>query len=401
MAYDMSGFDYDIRDVVRVLNLRVKHKNASSYDVDCPFCGNQKGKLNVNIIKNVFRCNYCGEHGGMLDLYGKLYGLSTSEANRQIREALNLGQYRDDYRVQVRETEPPPIENSELASETEIDKTYSRMLSLLSLNPKHQEDLMKRGLSLAQIGEQRYRSVPLFGVKSMVKKLTDVGCTVQGVPGFYLDNDGQWTIHFSAKNSGILIPILSLCGRIQGFQIRLDHVTDSRKYIWLSSTNYHKGVSSGSPVHIIGNRYAKEIYVTEGALKGTIAHYLTGHTFVCVAGVNQHRNLKPVLEALCQCGAESVVEAYDMDKKMKTDCNRHYSKCKSCMLSAAPKECPYKAEKRRIIQSGCQKVYDICRGLSLPVHRCVWDMDQDGNWNGDVKGIDDFIYKEKLDEKKS
>ncbi len=35
----------------------------------------------------------------MLDLYAKLYGLSKAEANRQIREALNLGQYRDDYKI--------------------------------------------------------------------------------------------------------------------------------------------------------------------------------------------------------------------------------------------------------------------------------------------------------------
>ena len=97
--YDMSGFDYDIRDVVRVLNLQVRRKNPSSYDVDCPFCNHKTGKMNVNIKKNVFRCNYCNEQGGMLDLYAKLYGLSKAEANRQIREALNLGQYRDDYKI--------------------------------------------------------------------------------------------------------------------------------------------------------------------------------------------------------------------------------------------------------------------------------------------------------------
>lgn len=180
--YDMSGFDYDIRDVVRVLNLQIKRKTGGSYDADCPFCGNKKGKLNVNIIKNVFRCNYCGEFGGMLDLYGKLYGVSTSEANRQIREALHLGQYRDDYQIPERKQEPPLIKNSELASETEVDRTYSQMLSLLSLNQRHQEDLQRRGLSSDQIAQQRYRSVPLFGIKSMVKKLMDSGCTVQGVP---------------------------------------------------------------------------------------------------------------------------------------------------------------------------------------------------------------------------
>lgn len=208
----------------------------------------------------------------------------------------------------------------------------------------------------------------------------------------YLDDDGKWTINFSAKNSGILIPINSISGKIQGFQIRLDHVSDDRMYIWLSSVNHDQGVSSGSPVHIIGDRYAKVIYVTEGALKGTIAHYMTEHTFVCVAGVNQHRNLKPVLEALCQRGAETVVEAYDMDKKLKTDCDRNYSKCANCLLTGTPKECPYKAEKRRIIQSGCQKVYEICQELSLTVRRCVWDMDQNGDWNGIIKGIDDYGY---------
>ena len=67
--YDISGFGYDIRDVVRVLNLTIRRKNARSYDVDCPFCNHKTGKLNINVEKNVFRCNYCDAHGGMLDLY--------------------------------------------------------------------------------------------------------------------------------------------------------------------------------------------------------------------------------------------------------------------------------------------------------------------------------------------
>ena len=91
--YDMSGFDYDIRDVVRILNLTVRRKNPRSYDVDCPFCNYKRGKLNVNTVKNVFRCNYCNEQGGMLDMYSKLYNITKSEANRQIREA--LGHYAD------------------------------------------------------------------------------------------------------------------------------------------------------------------------------------------------------------------------------------------------------------------------------------------------------------------
>ena len=66
--YDMSGFSYDITDVVHLLQLRVRHKNSSSMDVNCPFCGETKGKMNVNLQKNVFRCNRCDASGGMLNL---------------------------------------------------------------------------------------------------------------------------------------------------------------------------------------------------------------------------------------------------------------------------------------------------------------------------------------------
>ena len=60
-VYDMSGFSYDITDVVHLLQLRVRHKNSS--------------------------------------LHGRLHGVSSAEANRQIREALGKGEYRTDYQV--------------------------------------------------------------------------------------------------------------------------------------------------------------------------------------------------------------------------------------------------------------------------------------------------------------
>ena len=337
MYYDMSGFDYGILDVVQVLHLRKRRGNY----YDCPFCGETHGKLNINVEKNVFRCNRCDASGGMLKLYADLHNVTLSEANQQIREALGKGEYRTDY---IKAT---PVQEekatAELAPIEEIHRTYQRMLSMLTLNRKHQGD-----------------------------------------------TDGNWTINFKAENSGILIPIVSLDGFIQGFQIRVDHVTDTKKYIWLSSVNYDQGVSSGSPVHVIGDLAAERVYLTEGALKGTIAHYLSGATFVCVAGVNQYRNLKPVLERMKGYGMKQLLEAYDMDKKMKVACNKHDSKCAVC-FERSPVICQHKAEKRRIIQNGCNKVYEICRELSLPMNRMVWDMDENGEWNGKLKGIDDYL----------
>ena len=57
-----------------------------------------------------------------------------------------------------------------------------------------------------------------------------------------------------------------------------------------------------------------------------------------------------------------------------------------------PCECPYKAEKRKIIQRGCERIYELCRELSIPVSRMVWDMDTDGDWTGAIKGIDDYYF---------
>lgn len=318
-----------------------------------------------------------------------------TEANRQIREALGKGEYRTDYVVAEQKITEPETVLAELADAETIDRTYSRMLSLLILNEQHKEDLLKRGLTAEQIEGQRYRSVPLFGIKSLVKKLQEEGLVIKGVPGFYEDENGQWTINFSPKNSGILIPILSMEGRIQGFQIRLDHVTEGRKYIWLSSVKFKNGVSSGSPVHVIGDLNASEVYLTEGALKGTIAHYLSGDTFVCVAGVNQYRNAKPVLEAFKQRKLQYLYEAYDMDKKMKIICDENTSKCETCRQKGREGFCQHKMQKRQIIQNGCKKVYEICQELSISMSRMVWDLDASGEWNGQIKGIDDYYYSKK------
>ena len=349
--YDMSGFSYDITDVVHLLQLRVRHKNSSSMDVNCPFCGETKGKMNVNLQKNVFRCNRCDASGGMLELYGRLHGVSSAEANRQIREALGKGEYRTDYQV-VHKEEPVEIFNAELAD----------------------------------------ADVPLFGIKNMVQKLLESGQTVKGVPGFYEDQDGKWTVNFTSKNSGILIPIRSMEGKIQGFQIRLDQVMEGRKYIWLSSVKFQNGVSSGSPVHVIGSLDAEQIYLTEGALKGTIAHYLSGDTFICVAGVNQYRNLKPVLETLKSRHLQHLYEAYDMDKKMKVYWDGDSEKCDACQRKPATFYCPHKMQKRQILQNACRKVYEICSGLSISMSRMGWDMDFYGEWDGQIKGIDDYYY---------
>jgi len=399
-------FPFTIMDVAYLLNLHVRHKNTASLDVDCPFCGEKKGKLNLNTKKNVFKCNRCGESGGMLSLYGKIYGLDNQAAYEEIKGALGRNEQAPSYQVRKREIAPkePEIPGAVPAPDHVRHKTYSMFFSMLVLADTHRKNLLKRGFTEQQIEENGYKSTPVFGFRSLTKKLLSAGCTVEGVPGFYQDKDGEWTIHFSNKSSGFLVPVRNMDGLIVGAQIRLDHPYDGRKYIWLSSTNFHMGTSSGSPVHLAGSPGEKTIFITEGPLKGDLAHALSGRTFGCVPGANQYANLPPFLREMKQMGTQSVYEAYDMDKLLRTACRGDYNeKCRQCenyrkdwKQQVIP--CEKKCVKRQNIQRGCQKLTQICRELGLSVKTLTWDMDDDGDWAEHVKGVDDYLYD--LEQKK-
>lgn len=87
-----QGFPFGIMAVVELLRLNVRRRLADSAYVDCPFCGDKRGKMNVNFGRNVWRCNYCGESGGMLALYARLNNMTNSQAYREIWDALSTGE---------------------------------------------------------------------------------------------------------------------------------------------------------------------------------------------------------------------------------------------------------------------------------------------------------------------
>lgn len=372
-----QGFPFGIRDVAELLHLRVRRRLQDSMYTDCPFCGDRRGKMNINFTKNVWRCNYCGEGGGMLALYARLNNTTSSDAYREIYDALLAGDttwgdgeperkeadscLADEGR---RKKEPescpanaggwekmkpmPPyaearkepeiqlpytalqneveIPQAERASDQQVHQAYSLLLGMLSLTPAHRAHLKseKRGLTDSQIDAFGFRSTPPgFLCRSLAERLLRQGCTLEGVPGFYLHEKGYWTVRFSSRASGILIPAIGMDGLIKGMQILLDTPFRDKddppgkagtKYIWLSSASKDRGVTSGSPVHFAGDPFSRTVYVTEGLLKADIAHCLTGRTFVAVAGANNVKPLEPLFALLAQNGTELVVEAYDMDK---------------------------------------------------------------------------------------
>ncbi len=337
-------FPFTIRDVMELLHLKVRRRQADSVYTDCPLCGDRRGKMNVNFVKNVWRCNYCGESGGMLSLYARLNNTTNSDAFREICDALQAGDttwgYEEQEKQEMQEMhyifhrsgtpadvrKETAVPQAERADAQKIHQTYSLLLGMLNLTPAHRVHLRseKRGLTDSQIDSLGFRSTPpCFLCRSLTERLLKQGCTVEGVPGFYLHEKGYWTVRFSSRISGILIPAIGIDGLIKGMQILLDTPFKDQedppekagtKYIWLSSASKNRGVTSGSPAHFVGSPFSRTIYVTEGLLKADIAHCLTERSFVAVAGANNVKPLEPLFALLAQNGTELVVEAHDMDK---------------------------------------------------------------------------------------
>ena len=354
---------FGIMDVAGLLRLNIRRRAPGQVYVDCPICGDRRGKMNLNTAKDLWRCNYCGEGGGMLSLYAKVYGVSNSDAYREICDALAVNGFSPDYTVPEKTT-PAEAEQSDAASVQEVHQTLSMLLSMLTLIPAHRAHLQfVRGLSDDEITRFGFKSTPPpFLCRSLTNRLVKAGCRVQGVPGFYVDDNGCWTVKFHQRTSGIIIPIFGVDGLIHGAQIRLDHPLKDKddppektgvKYLTLSSTGKRMGTTSGSPIHFVGDPCSRVVYVTEGCLKADVAHALMHRTFVATLGVNNTAKLDELFAFLHRNGTEEIIEAEDMDK---------YS--------------------NEMVEKGASKIYALAVRHGMRCRRLTW--------NPNYKGIDDW-----------
>lgn len=362
-----SDFPFTIMDVVSLLRLPIRRRGAGHVYTDCPFCGDRRGKLGISPEKNVWRCNYCGEGGGMLTLYAQIYGISNSEAYHEIWDALATDGFAQAYEAPAKASSASAAESTQadrVSAET-LHETYSALLSMLMLDNAHREHLRTaRGLTDEQIESFGFKSTPSSRMcRTLTERLMKQGRTIKGVPGFFVNDYGKWTVKFYERTSGIIIPIREIDGLIHGLQIRLDNPIKDKddppektgtKYLPLSSTGKSMGSSAGSPVHFVGDPYARAVYVTEGALKADICHALTGRTFAATIGANNVAALDGLFALLKKNGAQQIVEADDMDK--------FYNK---------------------MVHSGAMKIHRMAEKNGLLCHQLVW--------NPNYKGMDDWL----------
>ena len=373
----MKEFDYkfNIFDICYYRGMeRLKpFNNSEQRNYVCPVCGDRRGKFGVNGRKNTMHCfrASCGCEGGMLDLWMLTSEKSYSGPDKY-KEAYAdvMAEIFGDEASTTKKFVPTTFveDTTPRADESIIDMTYRAMLDKLTLKESHKKDLLKRGLSEEDIVRFNFKSTVKDG-KSLCRKLIKDGCKLKGVPGFYKNKNGEWTIYFP---EGYLCPVYNtLEDRICGFQVRADKPKDGMKYLWVSSKGKEDGVTSKSPATFLLGDDWSEVLITEGILKATVIHVLTGKTVIGVPGVTTLKSAKPYLEHM---KFKKMYEAYDMDKMPVMD--------------------EPQSESSKEIAKAAKKLRKMARNSGAKTESLLWDIDEKRRWRGEYKGYDDWLIRE-------
>lgn len=303
---------YHMTDIIPLLGLPYPPHGRSSYYVPCPCCDSGHGHkkhLNINLVKDVFRCPRCGFSGGVFDLYAYYTGIKRDDVYDELNSRLDHDGVAPKSKPKAKMPESPNIVEYPTTDIEERDRTYRALLAKLSLASDHKQNLLSRGLTEKAIAEKGYRTTPAVGTITLAKQLLSEGRYLAGVPGFYRTDAGEWT--FVCDQRGILIPVRDIHGRIQGLQIRRDNVK-RRKFRWVSSAERLDGCKAEGWVHFVGP-IREQILLIEGPMKADVINHLTGQTVLAVPGVNTLTQLEKGLTELRELGVRKIMTCFDMD----------------------------------------------------------------------------------------
>lgn len=307
-----------ISDIIPLIGIPGPPSGKSSYNISCPCCDDnpRKKHLNINLQKDVFCCPRCHFSGGVFDLYAYYSGVDRSKVRSVLLDRLGLkdsGPSCEGSGKRERRTiTQPPIQQEIELPLTDLDtrhETYAALLAKLSLASDHRENLLSRGLTDDQIRALGYKTTPVVGLTAIAKQLQSDGYYLAGVPGFYHTKGGTWSL--VKEKRGILIPVRSPEGKIQGLQVRRDYAK-SGKFRWISSVGKQDGCKAECWTHTIGSP-SEMVLLTEGPMKADIVNHLTGMTVVSVPGVNSLNHLRETLRYLQSHGTVQIMTAFDMD----------------------------------------------------------------------------------------
>lgn len=372
---------YSIDDVAFILNLKVDRKQgAENYMQFCPFCGKGGYKFSFNSDKNTYHDFHssCGASGNARDLYRNLSGRnfpSDKAVDREILDIMNGGEIEEEiisYKTKLEAEKLSRPQDIERATNEHCDIVYRAMLENLVLRKEHKEDLLKRGFTEKQIEKVGFKSSPTDRI-GICRKLLSLGYCLEGVPGFFINKNGNWEL--SCPGPSYLCPVYDTEFNILlGFQVRLDKPMNDSKYLWVSSKDKEKGAPSGGPATYLYGKQ-KTTIIIEGILKATLVYFLLNqeYTVIGIAGVKQIKALEGYRDRI---EGRLVMEAYDMDKYPTKDADE------------------LEIKKANGILEDANKLWKVLEEMSATYHHLKWDYNKEGYWNGNYKGLDDYLVSD-------
>lgn len=346
MFNDPVSLSKDLSEYQQMGEEEKRSERVSTYRLTCPFCVKKGGKAKKDLSVSLYadgsfgwNCFKCGSASrGIVQYYvyrkearfiDKDNNLSKDEwvsYKRMLEKDMGCNE------IHIENTPIRRIEKFEIAPLYECDRTYNKMFEKLTLAQPHRADLLRRGLRDEDI-EGEYKSYPQSSAEivEILSNIKSEFCVTSGVPGFFKKNG---TTALVPQGSGYLIPVREVPddfdempkGKIQGFQIRLDETKeDFPRYMWISSSNRDGGTSAVSYPHFVGYP-AREVILTEGALKANITNRFTNRPVLSVQGVGCQGQLSPALEKLRRFGVQKIVTAFDMDYKTNPNVQKQYDR---------------------------------------------------------------------------
>jgi hypothetical protein len=394
------NFPFNMYDICELEGYYIPHDGRANHTVNCPVCG--KLSLIIGLQEDNFICfnASCEISGGMLQFYayceGK-EGMSLSDGRKEIMERLygykpglsldekrKINKAADERRRKLAQQQ---VHQCDRRSIDDCDKTYSALLDMLSLSDDHYDNLINRGLTKETIISRKYRTFPIVSHEEYPLKLMEGGYYIDGVPGFFKNNNMKWELRTIKR--GIMIPISNRNNKIVGFQVRKDdnllktfykrnatgaYELDAnkmkipekeKKFTWLSSKGLQDGTGVNGSIHyscdfVLENNVFvpkvpenKGIVLSEGPLKGDIFHEKTNYPAITVPGVNCYEHLAKELDFLRERGFKTIYNGYDMDYDQNPN-----------------------------VYKSLEKSYDLILSKGFELKRLLW--------NNKYKGIDDY-----------
>ena len=148
----MEWKEFGIEEVARLCGIQMKNDGIGAREIKalCPFCGDKHYHLYLNTQKNQWNCFRCGARGNDVSLYARINCMTNKEAANELSNCITGTEPK---RIQ-------PINSTPMKSLMERHNVYYDMLQMLPLNNTHFNDLIKRGLSMKNIQNFLYKSVP-------------------------------------------------------------------------------------------------------------------------------------------------------------------------------------------------------------------------------------------------